>query len=354
MSDQPSSSSSSSSSPSTLTQVVVISAAAITLIWSLKSVLHQLNSLSSSSNNNSHSTTSSQNGDNNDSSSSLKINLNSTKRRKAATGHTVEIMVTDIESAIHAIKGGCNSLELCANRMEGGTTPSIGFIEEVVRLCQGLSIEVNVLIRPRPGDFLYSELEFELIQRDILAALNIGVDGIVVGIMTEEGGIDLKKMKIIRELTKGHKLTFHRAFDLCINYEKAIEDIAKIGCDRLLTSGQEKFAHLACNNKLKHIVKLVNNRYHVVAGAGITPDNVSEIIKQSKVPGIHCSNGVNRTVLTSLNVDQTLETPLFAMAAEMKIWKCVKETLVNTLAERSWQAWIELEYEKESKKSNRK
>lgn len=99
------------------------------------------------------------------------------RHAKKSLGHTVEIMVTDIESAKEAIKGGANSLELCANRLEGGTTPSIGFIEEVVKLCRSLSVEVNVLIRPRPGDFVYSEAEFELIQRDILAAKVAGVDG---------------------------------------------------------------------------------------------------------------------------------------------------------------------------------
>jgi copper homeostasis protein len=290
------------------------------------------------------------------------------KLRKRSIGHTVEIMVTDIESAKQAIKGGANSLELCANRVEGGTTPSIGFIEEVVALCRSLSVEVNILVRPRPGDFLYSQSEFDLIQRDIIAANIAGATGIVVGIMTEDGHIDVPRMKVLRELTRDMKLTFHRAFDLCVNYEKAIEDIASIGCDRLLTSGQEKYAHLACqmnnnsnnnshhkhnnnhnnnNNKLRTIVSLANNRFHVVAGAGITIDNVSEIIRQSKVPGVHCSSGVNTTVLTSLNIDQTLETPAFTMAAEMKVWKGVKETLVNTLAERAWEAWIELEYEKE-------
>lgn len=271
------------------------------------------------------------------------------RHRKKSTGHTVEIMVTDVESALQAIKGGANSLELCSNRIEGGTTPSIGFIEEVVKMCQGLSIEVNVLIRPRPGDFLYSNAEFDLIERDIIAAKSAGADGIVIGIMTEDGNVDVHRMKVIREITRDMKLTFHRAFDLCVNYERAIEDIARIGCDRLLTSGQEKFAHLACNNKLKHIVSLVDGRYHVVAGAGINIENVAEVIRQSKVPGIHCSNGVNKTVLTSLNIDQALETPLFTMAAEMKVWKCVKENLVNTLAERAWETWIELEYEKENK-----
>ena len=91
--------------------------------------------------------------------------------------HTVEICLSDIESAKNAIKGGANSIELCADRPEGGTTPSIGLIEECVKVCREHSVQVHVLIRPRAGDFVYSKEEFEVIQRDIIAAKNAGVDG---------------------------------------------------------------------------------------------------------------------------------------------------------------------------------
>ncbi len=90
---------------------------------------------------------------------------------------TIEICISDIESARHAVNGGANSLELCANRMEGGTTPSIGFIEECVNLCRSFDVEVHVLIRPRPGDFVYTAEEFEVIERDIMAAKMAGADG---------------------------------------------------------------------------------------------------------------------------------------------------------------------------------
>lgn len=278
-------------------------------------------------------------------------NSKCSKSKRKASGHTIEIMVTDIESATNAIKGGANSLELCVNRLEGGVTPSIGFIEEVVNLCRGLAIEVNVLIRPRPGDFLYSATEFELIQRDILAAKNAGADGIVVGILTQEGHVDLTRMSVIRELTRGMSLTFHRAFDLCIDYKKAIEDVATVGCDRLLTSGQEKYAHLAAATRLKEIVNLVANRYLVVAGSGINADNVRMVISNSRVSAVHIASGANQTVLTNLSIDPILETPLFAMAAEMKVWKCVNESLVNTLAEKAWEAWIEIEHQKDKPQS---
>jgi len=90
---------------------------------------------------------------------------------------TVEICICDIESARHAVNGGANSLELCSNRMEGGTTPSIGFIEECVKLCRSFDVEVHVLIRPRAGDFVYTVEEFEVMERDIMAAKMSGADG---------------------------------------------------------------------------------------------------------------------------------------------------------------------------------
>jgi copper homeostasis protein CutC len=177
------------------------------------------------------------------------------------------------------------------------------------------------------------------------------VVGIVVGILTQEGHVDLTRMSVIRELTRGMSLTFHRAFDLCIDYKKAIEDVATVGCDRLLTSGQEKYAHLAAATRLKEIVNLVANRYLVVAGSGINADNVRMVISNSRVSAVHIASGANQTVLTNLSIDPILETPLFAMAAEMKVWKCVNESLVNTLAEKAWEAWIEIEHQKDKPQS---
>ena len=134
-------------------QYIAVGAATITLVWSANSLFKDLLKPGE------------------------KQGISWNRHSKKALSHTVEIMVTDIESAHQAVKGGANSLELCANRVEGGTTPSIGFIEEVVNICRTTSIEVNVLIRPRPGDFVYSPAEFELIQKDILAAKLAGADG---------------------------------------------------------------------------------------------------------------------------------------------------------------------------------
>lgn len=163
--------------------------------------------------------------------------------------------------------------------------------------------------------------------------------GVVVGILTTNGKIDKKRMQIIRTLAKDIQLTFHRAFDLCAHYESAIEDIVTIGCDRLLTSGLEKSAATAADGKLKKIVESCRDRLHVVAAAGINASNVESIIGGSHCPGVHIGNAVNKTILTNIILESTLETPLFTMAAEMKVWKCTQEELVREIVDKAHNMW---------------
>lgn len=167
--------------------------------------------------------------------------------------------------------------------------------------------------------------------------------GVVVGIHSTCGQIDKRRMAIIRELSFGMQLTFHRAFDLISGYEQAIEDIIALGCDRLLTSGQEKYAHLAATTKLRRIVELCGNKIHVIAGAGISADNVRPLIVNSRVHGVHIGSAVNRNVLSDIVMNSTLETPLFTMAAEMKVWKCTHADLIKEVVDRAKAAWRELD-----------
>lgn len=175
----------------------------------------------------------------------------------------------------------------------------------------------------------------------------------VCGILTNNGDIDKLRMAIVRELTRGMKLTFHRAFDLCPHYENAIQDIIQLGCDRLLTSGQEKFAvQGARSGKLRKIVTKCNQKVKVIAAAGINFDNVREIIELSHVGAVHIGNGVNTTTLSSLSLDPTLETPLFTMAAEMTVWKCTQKGLVKTVANKAWQSWESIDTDLAEKMGN--
>ena len=166
--------------------------------------------------------------------------------------YTLEICVDSVESAINAQKGGATRLELCSNLIIGGTTPTKSLFEEVRK---NVNIPINVLIRPRFGDFLYSKYEIEIIKNEIRMFREMGADGIVVGILTKEGEIDLENMKSFISEAQNIPVTFHRAFDMCKNPIKAFKEIKNLGIDILLTSGQKKTA-LEGKELIKELVKI--------------------------------------------------------------------------------------------------
>ena len=226
---------------------------------------------------------------------------------------TIEACVSDIESAMEAVRAGMNSLELCVNRVEGGVTPSSAFIEHVSKLVEGRGngIAVNVLIRPRPGSFVYSEEEFELLTEEIQMARQAGATGIVTGVLTPEGNIHEPRMHIIRKLTEGLVLTYHRAFDVCKEEpETALRTLFELGVDRLLSSGRmdrvtdpQACALLSPLRDLS--LQLAADKYEeegspssssgaiqIVAAAGIKPANVGDFLKSCKVTAVHCGSGI--------------------------------------------------------------
>jgi copper homeostasis protein len=206
----------------------------------------------------------------------------------------VEICLSDIESACNARRGGCNSIEVCTDRSQGGVTPSLGLVDEILRRFKG-DLAVNVLIRPRPGNFCYTDNEFEVILRDVIQFVKIGVGGVVVGILTQDGAVDKTRMRRIRALTQGLTLTFHRAFDVCKDARQALRDIIEIGCDRLLTSGGCSSAYEG-REALRDIVDVIESteycRLKVIAAAGINHKNATSIIENSKVHGVHAGSSV--------------------------------------------------------------
>lgn len=205
----------------------------------------------------------------------------------------VEICCGDIESVISAKKGGARRIELCSALSEGGVTPSSSLIKKAV---DSEIEEINVLIRPRGGDFLYSKEELDLILRDIESAIELGATGIVIGALTPEGDIDLNAMKSMVKTVKqkseltGRKinLTFHRAFDMARNPEKAFQDIISLGFDCLLTSGQAKTVEEGIP-LLKKLVELSEGKITIMAGSGVKPSNVAKIIRETGVSAIHSS-----------------------------------------------------------------
>lgn len=197
----------------------------------------------------------------------------------------IEVCANSLQSALNAQKGGADRVELCANLYEGGTTPSMGEIKLARKLLQ---IDLNILIRPRGGDFLYSKNEIEIIKYDVLNCKNLGVDGVVIGFLKPDGNIDIELTKEIKELARPMSVTFHRAFDMCTNPEEALEELIEIGIDRILTSGLENKAidGVVLLNKL---IKQAGERIIIMPGSGIRASNISTIIKKTGATEYHVS-----------------------------------------------------------------
>lgn len=195
----------------------------------------------------------------------------------------IEVCVDSVASAVAAERGGAKRVELCGNLLEGGVTPSAGLIE-LVR--EKTSIGLQVMIRPRGGDFLYTREEFETMQRDIVAAKKLGADGVVVGILDAEGNIDVERTRQLVELARPLDVTFHRAFDMSADLFRSLEDLCGTGVDRLLTSGGEPTAAQSAD-VIAGLVKAARGRVAIMACGSINHHNAASIIAQTGVKDIH-------------------------------------------------------------------
>lgn len=197
-----------------------------------------------------------------------------------------EVCANSVESCLAAQAGGANRVELCAGIPEGGTTPSFGDIALARELLT--STKLHVIIRPRSGDFLYSPLEQRIMLKDIENARQLGADGVVFGCLTAEGEVDMPLMKQLMEASKGMSVTFHRAFDVCRNPEKALEDIIALGCDRILTSGQQPTAEQGIP-LLTKLETQAADRIILLAGCGVNENNIQHIAQKTGIHEFHFS-----------------------------------------------------------------
>ena len=197
----------------------------------------------------------------------------------------VEICVDSAEGAWAAERGGADRIELCDNLLEGGTTPSAGCIKTVRR---GLKIRLHVIIRPRGGDFLYSDTDFEVMSEDIRLCKDLGADGVVIGCLTAGGDIDRARVEALVQLAQPLSVTFHRAFDMCRDPRKALEELVSLGIDRILTSGQEASC-LEGLDVLCALQKQAAGRIIIMPGGGITTRNVQKIVSMTGVTEVHLS-----------------------------------------------------------------
>ena len=176
-------------------------------------------------------------------------------------------------------------MELCAGIPEGGTTPSFGMIRNA-REC--IDIALNVIIRPRGGDFLYSENELREMVYDIQAAKELGADGLVFGCLCPDGSVDMKAMAVLMEAAGDTPVTFHRAFDHTSDPFKALEDIISLGCTRILTSGCRPTA-LEGADLLAQLVEKASDRIIIMPGCGVREGNIAEIARLSGAREFHFS-----------------------------------------------------------------
>ena len=197
----------------------------------------------------------------------------------------LEVCAGSIESIKAAYKGGAYRVELCSALSEDGLTPSVGMIRYAKSL-EGL--KVNVLIRPRCGDFVYTDEEVRCMADDIRVCGELGVDGVVIGALTPQGDIDLEVCRRLAECAKGMSITFHRAFDVCRRPFEALEQIIALGCDRLLTSGQAPTADKGID-MLRQLVSKAQGRLIIMPGSGVNPQNAAAILDEAGTTEIHAS-----------------------------------------------------------------
>ncbi|KJE93441.1 cutc protein [Capsaspora owczarzaki ATCC 30864] len=198
----------------------------------------------------------------------------------------LEICIDSVESAIAAQQGGANRVELCSALFEGGLTPSVGMLKCVLK---AVSVPVFVMIRPRGGDFLYSELERAVMHEDVVALKAAGAHGIVLGALNADGTIDVDFCRALIAAARPLPVTFHRAFDMSRNLEESMSALISLGVERVLTSGMEATAFEGCDNIRAMIAQAEGSGLIVVPGGGITERNLPKILKTTGATECHCS-----------------------------------------------------------------
>lgn len=197
----------------------------------------------------------------------------------------IEIACFNIASAVIAQENGADRIELCAEMNLGGTTPTY---EDVVKVRELATIDLNVMVRPRGGSFVYTDKEFQQMKEQVVELKGLGVDGLVFGILDEENEVCLMKNKELVDLAFPLPCTFHRAFDRTKDYKKSLEDIISCGFKTVLTSGCPTNVIEGLTN-LRSLVELSDNRIVVMPGGGLRSSNILRVLRETQATYFHSS-----------------------------------------------------------------
>lgn len=202
----------------------------------------------------------------------------------------LEGCVDSVESAINASKGGANRLELCGNLIIGGTTPSKALFLEIRKHCK---TKIHVLIRPRFGDFCYTDYEFNIIKEEVKMFNDLGAQGVVIGILNPDGTLDIKRMKELMDIAKDMTVTLHRAFDLCKDPIQTMKQAIDLGIKIILTSGQESNCLLG-KELIKNLIKKSAGAIEILVAGGVCGDIIEEIYQTTKATSYHMSGKITK------------------------------------------------------------
>ncbi len=197
----------------------------------------------------------------------------------------IEIATSDFVTTKSAVDGGADRIELCANLAEGGTTASYGLIK---KCRESFNVLLYPIIRPRGGDFLYTDKEYEIMLADAKMTKDLGCDGIVIGLLNKDGTVDIKRTSVLIELVYPLGVTFHRAFDRCNNPFEAMEQLINIGCERILTSGQKPSAPDAVD-LISKLYQVADERIIIMPGSGVRTDNIKMLADKTGCREFHSS-----------------------------------------------------------------
>ena len=195
----------------------------------------------------------------------------------------LEVCADSVESVLAAEKGGADRIELCGNIVIGGTTPSESLFREIRKHSD---IRIHALIRPRFGDFCYTEYEFEIIRAEVRRFRELGAQGVVIGMLKPDGTLDVERLQILMEEAKGMSVTMHRAFDVCRDPQEALEQAISLGFDTILTSGQKDNC-VDGAELLSQLVKKSAGRIHIMAGAGVNAAAIRPLYEKTGITDYH-------------------------------------------------------------------